>query len=91
MTQQTKFFGLAGPIITALIAIAGWVFSISNTTAVNSQRIDDLEKTTDKSYETLHKTIQQLQEDQRRDLSEIRKELRYLNNRIDAAITVKGE
>lgn len=91
MTTQTKFFGLAGPIVTALIAIAGWVFSISNTTAINSQRLDDLEKATDKSYETLQQTIEKLQNAQSRDLSEIRKELRYLNNRIDAAITSKGE
>lgn len=81
--------GVAGPVITALIAIAGWVFSVSETTAVNAKAIDSIEKKAEKSYEKLHSSIRDLQENQRRDMGEIREELRYLNSRIDTVIEKK--
>lgn len=85
-----NLLSLAGPILTALLAISGWIFSISNETSLNTQRIEALESKTDRSFEKLQQSLKNLEQNQRKDMQEIRKELRYLNSRIDTVIEKKG-
>lgn len=84
-----NYISLAGPILTAFLAISGWIFSISSATSLNTQRIEALESKTDRSFEKLQQSLKNLEQNQRKDMQEIRKELRYLNSRIDTVIEKK--
>ena len=78
-----------GVIITIMIAAFGWVFAVSERTAVNEKSIESLEKATESGFEKLDSSIRSLQTFQREDMSEIRLELRALNTRIDEVIEKK--